>query len=253
MSRFNPVREPDARQPNAAQPPRENRQIYTTRDHFPGFDEREVKALKAVGAFRMVNARDVPGINLDKLIRSGLMERRTIYQPRGGERVEVLSLTKKGQGSLRSQQSNSDPQRYWAGMVKPNEIEHDLAIYPAYQKEAEEIRKAGGNIRRVVLDYEFKSEVNRRMNRVEGPTKEQRRKELAEEYELPIIDGKLALPDLRIEYTDAEGREDHRDIEIVTRHYRGSHRAGKAQSDFRLHNANGSRASVNDDHHLSFL
>ena len=104
-----------------------------------------------------------------------------------------------------------------------------------------------------MLDYEFKSDINRRMNRADGPSNDQRRKELAEEYELPIIDRRLVLPDLRIEYVDAEGHEGYRDIEVVTRHYRGSHRAGKQQSGFRLHDVNTPRASVIDDHHLDWL
>ncbi len=105
----------------------------------------------------------------------------------------------------------------------------------------------------MVLDYELKSHINARMNRAAGPEKAARRKELADEYALPVINDQLALPDLRIEYTDAEGREQHRDIEVTTRHYRGAHRAAKMRSGFRLHDAGGPRAAVRDDHHLGWL
>jgi hypothetical protein len=105
----------------------------------------------------------------------------------------------------------------------------------------------------VVLDYEFKSAINREMNRREGPSQEERRRRLAEDFELPVVRDRLALPDLRIEYTDAEGRDQHRDIEVVTRHYRGSHRAAKARTGFKLVNANSPRASVLDDHHLGWI
>ena len=128
-----------------------------------------------------------------------------------------------------------------------------MAIYPAFREEAAAIGKAGGKVCRVVLDYEFKSHINRRMNGWEGPAAEERRRQLAEQFELPVVGDRLALPDLRIEYTDAEGREKHLDIEVVTRHYRGSHRAGKLQSGFRLVNADGPRSSVNDDHHLDWI
>jgi hypothetical protein len=209
--------------------------------------------MKVVGTFRLIDVKDMPNARLERLISSGLMQRNTVYPRWGESRRELLTLTTEGRELLQSAQGTGDAQRFWSGVVKPNEIEHDLGIYAAYRKEAQAIQKEGGRVRRVVLDYEFKSNINRRMNRAQGPIKDERRKELAEEYELPIIDGKLILPDLRIEYLDAEGHEGHRDVEIVTRHYRGSHRAGKQRSGFRLHDVNGPSACVNDDHHLNWL
>jgi hypothetical protein len=91
------------------------------------------------------------------------------------------------------------------------------------------------------------------MNRAGGASAEERRHRLPQDLELPVVDDRLALPDLRIEYTDPEGREQHLDIEVTTRHYRGAHRSGKMRSGFRLVSADGARASVNDDHHLGFL
>jgi len=40
------------------------------------------------------------------------------------------------------------------------------------------------------------------------------------------------FPDLRIEYGERDGREDHEDIEVTTEHYRGAHAASVAQSGF---------------------
>ncbi len=42
-------------------------------------------------------------------------------------------------------------------------------------------------------------------------------------YNPRAFNDKLPLPDLRVEYTDAEGRELHEDLEIMTRHYKAAH------------------------------
>ena len=208
--------------------------------------------MKIVGAFRAVNRRDIPQARLGRLISKGLIARKTVFLRRAAERSEVVVLTPKGRDLLQTQQADGDAQRYYAGLVKPKELEHDMAVYGAFRKESGAIENAGGKVRRVVLDYEFKSAINREMNRAEGPSAEERRRRLAADFELPVIDDRLALPDLRIEYSDAEGREQYLDIEVMTRHYRGARRAGKAQSGFRLMSADSVRAAVHDDHHLGF-
>src|SRR3954454_8013225 len=215
-------------------------------------DESEFGPMRIVGAFRAVDGRDIDPGSVNRLLARGLMERKTVFLRRGGERREVLVLTATGRDLLRSQQADGDAQRYYAGLVKPRELEHDMAIYAAFREQAAGIEKAGGRIGRVVLDYELKSAINREMNREQGPSAEERRRHLSRDFELPVIDDRLALPDVRIEYTDRDGREQHLDVEVITRHYRGAHRAVKSQSGFRLVSANSVRASVNDDHHLGF-
>jgi hypothetical protein len=253
MSRFDTLREPERREPESASAERQARQLYPDRDRSVRLNDAELRSLRAVGAFRSVEARELPKASVRRLIEAGLVQRSAVYARRGGERLEVLTLTNKGRDLVCSQQGASDAQRYWSGIVKPRELEHDLAIWRAYASEAATITREGGRVRRVVLDYELKSHINARMNRAAGPEKAARRKELADEYALPVINDQLALPDLRIEYTDAEGREQHRDIEVTTRHYRGAHRAAKMRSGFRLHDAGSPRAAVRDDHHLGWL
>ncbi len=69
-----------------------------------------------------------------------------------------------------------------------------------------------------------------------------------------MVDDHLALPDLRVEYEDTEGRELDRDIEVVTRHHHGSHLAGKHRAGFRLMRSDdGSRKAVYDDHHIGWI
>jgi len=155
--------------------------------------------MKIVGAFRVVDRRDIPQARLERLMARGLVERKTTFLRRGRERAEVIVLTPEGRKLLEAQQPESDAQRYYAGLVKPDELEHDLAIYGAFREQAAAIEKAGGAVRRVVLDYEFKSEINREMNRAAGPSAAERRQQLAGQFELPVVDERLALPDLRIE------------------------------------------------------
>ena len=63
----------------------------------------------------------------------------------------------------------------------------------------------------------------------------------AEEHQLPMLDGSVQFPDLRIEYDSPDGRRDVQDIEIMTPHYRGAHAASKASAGFTQYRATGAR------------
>src|SRR3954454_1689070 len=117
------------------------------------FDENELRAMRIVGAFRAVDGREIDQASVKRLLARRLMERKTVFLRRGAERREVLVLTAKGRDLLRSQQTDGDAQRYYAGLVKPSELEHDMAIYAAFREEAAAIETSGGRIGRVVLDY----------------------------------------------------------------------------------------------------
>ena len=54
----------------------------------------------------------------------------------------------------------------------------------------------------------------------------------AHEHDLPYFDEEVHFPDLRIEYRDRDGREEHEDIEVTTEHYRGAHAASVGKSGF---------------------
>ncbi|GAC1498615.1 MAG: hypothetical protein NVS1B14_01700 [Vulcanimicrobiaceae bacterium] len=208
-------------------------------------------ALRTIGAFRVVNAKDVSPASVRRLVERGLAARDASYPGRRGERLEVVALTAKG---ARLARSKGDEQRYHARVGDRRQMAHDAAIYPAYRAAAGTIERAGGRVKRVVLDAELKSRINSAMNRLGGEPRERRREELAREHELVIVNERLALPDCRIEYVDADGRERHQDLEIVTEHYHARHVAGKRASGFTLVAADGgARAKVWDDHHLGFL
>ena len=55
----------------------------------------------------------------------------------------------------------------------------------------------------------------------------------AADAKLPVVDGHLALPDLRIEYETADGRIEYRDVELVTEHYSRGQLAGKSAASVR--------------------
>ena len=97
-------------------------------------------------------------------------------------------------------------------------------------------------IARIFLDYELKCDYQtflNRKDRPEGTSQESDLQAFAAARHLPIIDGQLELPDLRIEYETEDGRLHYRDVELVTEHYSRGHVAGKAQAGFALYRAAG--------------
>jgi hypothetical protein len=133
-------------------------------------------------------------------------------------------------------------QEFHAGLVKPREIAHDSQLYRLYQAEAERLEAEGGRIERVVLDYELKREYQTFLNRPGRGGQEDHHDDLetfAAATRLPIVEGHLELPDLRIEYETADGRLEYRDVELVTEHYSRSQLAGKSSAGFALYRAAG--------------
>jgi len=196
----------------------------------------QLQTLRTVGSFRTVDAKDIPERGVNHLITLGLMEKNTIPR-RDWSRLDVLVLSREGERVLSSQQSPDDAQRFHSGLVKVRELEHDAAIYPAFRKAAKAIERAGGKVERVVLDYELKSVINSEMNRggaVSGEARDERKARIAKELDLEMVDGKLPLPDLRVEYVDEHGERHIEDIEIVSRHYHGAHLAAKSAAGFKL-------------------
>jgi len=241
-----PEREIDRpeREPNVAELGGGGRQEYRGRDRSYRLSDQELVTLRTVGTFRTVSAKDVPEDEAKHLISSGLMQRSTV--PRSDwTSLDVLVLSREGETVLRDQQPLGDEQRFHSGLVKPNELEHDTAIYPAYLEAAEAIKRAGGTVERVVLDYELKSVINSEMNRggsVSGEARDERKAKLAKQLDLEIVEGKLPLPDLRIEYIDENGERHHQDLEIVSRHYHGAHLAGKSAAGFSMVRAGGTKS-----------
>ena len=78
-----------------------------------------------------------------------------------------------------------------------------------YQVEAAEIEKRGGSVKRIVLDYQLKKNVYKPLAKARNlPPLEyaKRQAEVAgQTMNLKVVDDKIPLPDLGIEYETSEG------------------------------------------------
>jgi len=287
----NDVREPAARSP---EPPAERtarpgvpmdrlalprgpeREPVRVRGHVYRLRESEARTLATVGTFRVVRAEDLQATrssrdawtgDLRALADQGLVDIRTVDVNR--ESTAVAVLTRAGKDVLEAHRTpdTGRAQSFHAGLVKPREIAHDSQLYRLYQAEAARIEGDGGRVTRIVLDYELKREYQRFLNRPDRPEDADRSDDIegfASASGLPIIDGHLELPDLRIEFESADGRAEYRDVELVTEHYSRGQLAGKAAAGFALCKAAGSGRGRGagssrtggtpfDPHHLEWL
>ena len=225
------------------------------RDRWLHLRESEVRMLATTGAFRVVVASDLrdthgrPGSarngELRGLREAGLVETRPYLI--GRERTSLVTLTDRGRELLerhRRDRPDDGRQVYYAGFVKPRELSHDAQLYRAYARAAERLRAEGATVTRVILDYELKRDYQRFLHDV----KRERRRQAhdadhepaavarwAAERDLPVIDGHVHFPDVRVEYQRPDGERAIDDLEVVTPHYRGAYAAAKGQTGFRAY------------------
>jgi hypothetical protein len=239
--------------------------VHDARDREYTLRGSETRTLSIVGAFRVVSARDLRDHNdrpadprsgdLRHLREAGLI--RTV--PLDGQRDTAIVLTKDARGLLESSRDRSRAgqdrgqerrQEFYAELKKPREVEHDVQVYRAYEREADRLSQRGARIDHVVLDYELKREYqqwlherDRERDDADGrPDRTpQEIEEWAHEHDLPYFDDQVHFPDLRIEYEHPDGRWDHQDVEVITLHYRGSHGAAAARSGFSCYRGGSAR------------
>ena len=271
--RRHPVPSPDPRRP------------ARTTTNMVGLELRpeEKELLREAGRFRVVRTADLretlyhgkarPLENDLRYLRDkGLVETAHINLRRDGRRrtiqhVEIVTLTKDGRDLLVHQGDLPRDQRVYAGLVKPREIEHDSQIYRAYRKEAQQISEKGGTNLRVRLDFEIKADVQKAIyaHRKADTARDMAgiKQQVAERFELPFVDGKIQVPDARIEYdlprdvehdVDRGPRSGHQDVEVLTAAYHAGHLRAKAQAGFRNYASTSDRATltgkIEDDHRL---
>src|SRR5262249_40874390 len=144
----------------------------------------------------------------------------------------------------RSARGNAPRQEFYAGVLKPRELAHDAQLYRAYLHAAERLGRACSTVRRVALDYELKRDyqrflrdLHRDRRRAERDTDETARDvaEWAARRDLPVVDGHVHFPDVRIEYERPDGERKVEDVEVVTPHYRGAYAAAKGRTGFRCY------------------
>jgi len=209
--------------------------------------ESQAKTMADVGAFRTIALSDLTRVRyagneklalqeINNLLRQKLL-RRSISQP---DRAVYLTLTPEGHRFLlaRNGQDADENQVFYHGFVKTRETEHDATIYQLYQKEAENITRSGGKVTRVILDFELKKSINRKLARLSSlPEDEQaeRKSEVANEHGLTVVKGRIQIPDLRLEYEDRDHNQAKVDLELATGHYRHASMAAKSSAGFKIY------------------
>lgn len=249
----NPEREPPRKETRAPEPEERlsrERTAVQCRGCVYELSAAERALMNDVGRFRTVALADLLKYryraekasfeeDFRHLLEQGLLQRRTVWTAGKGRSLTIAVLTKRGKSVLEADLGATGDQRIYNGFVKPAEVHHDAAIYRMFHAEAEKIRALGGDIRRVVLDYELKQKVYRPLAKARpnlSPLAYARRQEeVARQNGLKVVQGRVLLPDLRIEYATRDGQSAHVDLELATAHYRGRAIRGKAEAGFKMY------------------
>jgi hypothetical protein len=227
-------------------PTPDSSRTFSFRERSYRFRESELHTLTEVGTFRAVAAPDLARFcyandsrqmecDIRRLRTQGFLAERTVRGDRN-KTIRLLTLTRTGSRFLKQSGVVPEGQTIYYRFVKPREAQHDANLYRLYQSEAERIRKDGGRPTRVVLDFELKRHLYRDLAGL--PPEEQTpeaRARIAERHGLAVVDGKIPLPDLRLEYDTAEMEHRHLDLELATRNYRPQALAAKARAGFSIH------------------
>jgi hypothetical protein len=219
---------------------------YSVRDRAYLLRESEMHSLKEIGKFRVIAVSDLARyayggnreeMNKDirRLARQSLVTDKTVEISQK-KTLRVVTLTKAGHRLLKNTKQLPDDQPIYHGLAKPRELKHDADLYRLYQKEAARIESSGGRPVRVLLDYELKRTLNRDLALL-GPEKdnEDRKSDVARKHHLQLVNGKIPMPDLRVEYETPELELRHVDLELATRDYRPRAMAAKAAAGFSLY------------------
>lgn len=261
-----PDREPEEQRPGDRRPverspeppPSREPEVIVFRGHAYRLSRAQVETMRDVGRFRTVVTEDLGryryGGNLGELRQDlgelkaqGLVQLRSVWSGPKSQKLNVAVLTKQAKTLLKAKFPSPTDQMLHAGFVKAREVRHDAAIYRMFQVEKGKIDASGGRVRRVVLDYELKKKVYSPLAKAKGlpPLDYARRQaEVARQNGLTVVDGKIPLPDLRIEYETESGEMGRVDLELATGHYHGQSLQEKAQAGFKLYAAEGDHSRL---------
>jgi hypothetical protein len=225
------------------------RTVFRNRDKTYELRDSEIHLLSEVGKFRVVAQNDLAEFayngdrnrverDIENLQRQGLVEVKTILGTEHNP-IEVVTLTKEGNKFLRQGGILELGQRTYHGLKKPNEAAHDADLYRLYHKVSDEIESQGGRVVGVRLDYELKDELYSRIGRASKSRQQTQRTirdEMAKGFHLKVVDGKIPIPDLRIEYVNENDCQiQRRDLELATDHYRPRGLSEKARAGFEVY------------------
>jgi hypothetical protein len=206
----------------------------------------QLGSLQDIGTFRVLALDDLVRYRYDgnqaaarrdlvSLLRDGFLEQRISFP----ERTRYVTLTHRGHQLLAGRrQPRGIAQQFYYGFVRSRDAIHDAALYRLYQQELRRIEEAGGRVQRIVLDFELRGSINRRLAGIASlpqPEREQERQRIAEAHGLKLVSGKIPLPDFRLEYENPEHQLVKADFELVTHHYRHQHLAAKARAGFAMY------------------
>jgi hypothetical protein len=235
-------REPERRQgvPSATE------RAYYLRDRAYLLRDSEIHSMKEIGKFRVIAAADLARHAYDgdakrmekeigHLKREHLVSEETLEIARK-ETLRVVTLTKAGHRFLKRTNLLPDEQAIYHDLLNPREAKHDADLYRLYQKEATRIERSGGHPVRVILDYEIRRNLNRDLALLGAEQDNLDRKaEIAEKHGLEMVNGRIPVPDMRLEYEDTEHLLQRVDLELATREYRPRPLAEKAKAGFAIY------------------
>jgi hypothetical protein len=224
----------------------QNKTIYHFSSRSYHLNAKQETMLQDIGTFRTITAESLQKHvyrNNEDSMEKDLRNLRdlklvTVRRETRGKDLYV-SLTKAGKRFSEDQLRTNNAQALYSGIVKRRELRHDAAIYELYHKEAQDISGSGGTVKRVVLDFELKKNVNRQLAQIQNlapAERELQRQQIAEEHGLKIVNDTIQIPDLRMEYESREQEECRVDLECVTSHYKSQQIAAKKAAGFKLYN-----------------
>jgi hypothetical protein len=237
----------DAREQHSSRDERsDSPRAYFVRDRAYLLRDSEMHSIREIGKFRVIAVSDLAKyayrgncerMNKDirQLARHSLVSDKTVEISQK-KTLRLVTLTKTGHRLLKNTNQLPDDQPIYHGLLKPREVRHDAELYRLYQKEAARIERGGGRPVRVLLDYELKRNLNRDLAQMAPEKDDPNAKErIAEKHGLQVVNGKIPVPDLRVEYETPELELRHVDLELATRDYRPRAMAEKAAAGFSLY------------------
>jgi hypothetical protein len=224
----------------------ESLRAYYVRDRAYLLRDSEMHSIKEIGKFRVIAVSDLAKYayggnrertdkDIRRLARHSLVSDKTVEISQK-KTLRIVTLTKTGHRLLKNTNQLPDDQPIYHGLLKPREVKHDADLYRLYQKEAARIERGGGRPVRVLLDYELKRNLNRDLAQMAPEKDDPNAKErIAEKHGLQVVNRKIPVPDLRVEYETSELELRHVDLELATRDYRPRAMAEKAAAGFSLY------------------
>jgi hypothetical protein len=228
-------------------PAPDERTVYELCEKSYRLNDQEARILSDIGKFRVIEKadllrhiykgdlaafdRDLRHVHRQNLVR--------IVAPFGSV-AKYIALTKPARQLTEKYLRTNPRQEIYAGAVKLRELKHDATLYRLYDKVVKDMQEHAQKPLRIVLDYELKRSINKqtvKTKELSRQQKEERIRQIAQEHNLKVVNGKIPLPDLRIEYEGPDGEPGYYDLEYLTEHYRARALAEKRSAGFTVYSS----------------